>query len=232
MPRTTTQSTNGRNGNQPPMLDKDLITDLKDLEARTNDVTTSSSFDRDSQVVKPEVAVEKEVVATPVAPTPKKSKKNLILAGLGIGAIVAGGFGYKYWQFASTHQTTDDATVVGHIHQVSSKVAGTVGEVLVNDNQQVKEGDLLVKLDPKDYQNKVQQAVAALQSAQQQANAAQANIGLASQTTTGKTTQAQGDVSTAQASVSTARGCSPRGRSGYSRSRSSRSRSRSWYSRR
>jgi len=205
MPRTTTESTNGRNGNQPPILDKDLITDLKDLEARTNDVTTSSSFERDSQVVKPEVAVEKEVVATPVAPTPKKSKKNLILAGLGIGAIVAGGFGYKYWQFASTHQTTDDATVVGHIHQVSSKVAGTVGEVLVNDNQQVKEGDLLVKLDPKDYQNKVQQAVAALQSAQQQANAAQANIGLASQTTTGKTTQAQGDVSTAQASVSTAR---------------------------
>jgi membrane fusion protein, multidrug efflux system len=147
----------------------------------------------------------------PAAPAPpekvvEKRKKpiGLIFAGLGVGAVVAGIFGYRYWQFISTHQTTDNATVAGHIHQVSSKIGGTVTQVLVNDNQQVQPGQLLVKLDPKDYENKVQQAQAALESARRQANAAQANIALASQTTGGKTAQAQGDVSTAQAAITTA----------------------------
>jgi membrane fusion protein, multidrug efflux system len=135
-----------------------------------------------------------------------KGKKplGLILGLLGVGAIAAGGVGYNYWQYASTHQGTDNAIVAGHINQVSSKIPGTVGEVLVNDNQVVQQGQLLVKLDPRDYQNKVQQAKASLQAAQRQAQAAAANIGLASQTTNAKTAQAQGDVSGAIASISTA----------------------------
>jgi membrane fusion protein, multidrug efflux system len=138
-------------------------------------------------------------------PAPKKKKPiALILAGLGVGAIAASVFGYRYWQFASSHQTTDNATVAGHIHQISSKISGTVTNVLVTDNQQVRPGQLLIKLDPKDYENKVQQAQAALEAARKQASAAQANIELASQTTTGKTSQAQGDVSTAQAGTATA----------------------------
>ncbi|HEY9710633.1 MAG TPA: hypothetical protein V6D48_20655 [Oculatellaceae cyanobacterium] len=55
----------------------------------------------------------------------------------GIAAIVAGNFGYHYWQYASTHEETDDATVSAHIHQVSSRINGTVSEVDVNDNQLV-----------------------------------------------------------------------------------------------
>jgi membrane fusion protein, multidrug efflux system len=148
-------------------------------------------------------------------PATKRNKRlPFILAGLGIGATVAGIFGYRYWEFISTHETTDNAAVYGHIHQISSKVAGTVTEVMVNDNQQVKPGQLLIKLDPKDYENKVQQAQAALESAKRQANAAQANITLASQTTTGKTSQAQGDVSTAQAGISTAQAVVEEARAG------------------
>lgn len=148
-------------------------------------------------------------------PATKRNKRlPLILAGLGIGATVAGIFGYRYWEFISTHETTDNAAVYGHIHQISSKIAGTVTEVMVNDNQQVKPGQLLIKLDPKDYENKVQQAQAALESAKRQANAAQANIALASQTTTGKTSQAQGDVSTAQAGISTAQAVVEEARAG------------------
>ncbi|PAX52522.1 secretion protein HlyD [Brunnivagina elsteri CCALA 953] len=135
-----------------------------------------------------------------------KGKKplGLILGLLGVGAVVVGGIGHNYWQYASTHQDTDNAIVVGHINQVSSKIPGTVSEVLVNDNQVVQKGELLVKLDTRDYQNKVQQAQASLQAAQRQAQAAEANIGLASQTTNAKTAQAQGDVSGAIASISTA----------------------------
>jgi membrane fusion protein, multidrug efflux system len=146
--------------------------------------------------------------------TKGRKRLPLILAGLGIGATVAGIFGYRYWEFISTHETTDNAAVYGHIHQVSSKIGGTVTQVLVNDNQQVQPGQVLVKLDPKDYDNKVQQAQAALESARRQANAAQANIALASQTTTGKTSQAQGDVSTAQAGISTAQAVVQEARAG------------------
>jgi membrane fusion protein (multidrug efflux system) len=141
----------------------------------------------------------------PEKPEPKRIKPiAFVLAGLGLGAVVAGIFGYRYWQYASTHQSTDNATVVGHIHPVSSKIAGTVTYVLVGDNQEVQAGQLLIKLDPKDYENKVQQAQAALESSKQTAKAAQANIDLASQTTSGKTTQAQGNINTAQAAIANA----------------------------
>lgn len=149
--------------------------------------------------------VETELQAPLPAETPKKkSKKPLIFAALGLGAIVAGNFGYHYWQYSSIHQETENATVAGHIYQISSRLNGTVGEVMVQDNQQVKPGQLLIKLDPRDYQVKVQQAQAALENARRQAEAAQANISLASQTSQGKTAQAQGDIGSANAAISTA----------------------------
>jgi len=146
-------------------------------------------------------------IQPPLAPSDKpkkKAPKALILAALGIGAIAAGSFGYHYWQYSSIHEETENATVAGHIHQVSSRVNGTVGEVLVQDNQQVKPGQLLIKLDPRDYQVKLQQSQAALENARRQAEAAEANIALVSQTSQGKTAQAQGDISTANAGISTA----------------------------
>ncbi|MEH1841786.1 MAG: HlyD family secretion protein [Nostoc sp.] len=185
---------NGRNGHKTPVLEKQLIPDSETLET----VTTKTSTTAEAPVVTPEIEKEK------VVPPKRKRPNGLILAALGVGAIAASGFGYHYWQYASTHQETDNATVVGNIHQVSSRIAGTVSEVLVNDNQLVQPGQLLAKLDPRDYQSQVQQAQAALENARGQAQAAQANIALSSQTTTGKTTQAQGDVSSAVAAISTA----------------------------
>jgi membrane fusion protein (multidrug efflux system) len=83
-------------------------------------------------------------------------------------------------------------------------VNGTVTNVLVDDNQQVKTGQLLVKLDPRDYQNRVQQAEAAINTASRQAQAARSNINLASGNAAASTTQAQGEVESAQAAISTA----------------------------
>jgi len=154
--------------------------------------------------VKTGAETELQAPLSPAETPKKKAPKALILAALGIGAIAAGRFGYRYWQYASIHQETENATVAGHIHQISSRVNGTVAEVLVQDNQQVKPGQLLIELDPRDYQVKVQQAQAALENARRQAEAAEANISLASQTSQGKTAQAQGDIGSANAAISTA----------------------------
>ncbi len=153
----------------------------------------------------PEVSHDREQVQ-PTEPSPKKkNRKPLIFAVAGIAAIVAGNFGYHYWEHASTHEETDNATVSGHIHQVNSRINGTVSDIAVNDNQLVQQGQLLVKLDPRDLEVKAQQAQASLAAAQRQANAAQSNIVLASETTEAKTAQAQGDVTAAAANIDSAK---------------------------
>ncbi len=135
----------------------------------------------------------------------RKIPKGFVWAAVAIGAIAAGIFGYRWWHYASTHETTDDAYIAGHVHPISSRIPGTVTDVEVNDNQEVKKGELLVKLDPSDLQVEVEKDRAALLTAQSQAKSAKANIGLASDTTLAKSAQAQGDISDATANISTAK---------------------------
>ena len=68
--------------------------------------------------------------------------------------------GTIYYISASHHATTDDAYTTGHIHNISSRVPGTVMAVLVDDNEFVRQGQVLVRLDPRDYQVKVDEAQA------------------------------------------------------------------------
>jgi membrane fusion protein, multidrug efflux system len=86
-------------------------------------------------------------------PPPKKRKApiKLLLIG-GVILLIILFFGYRYWQHASTHEDTDDAYTTGNTHQISPRVTGTVEEVLVDDNWHVHAGQLLVKLDPRDYE--------------------------------------------------------------------------------
>ena len=55
-------------------------------------------------------------------------------------------FGVRYWLYARSHESTDDAFIDGHIIQVSPKASGYVSKIYVTDNQQVKEGDLIAEL--------------------------------------------------------------------------------------
>jgi len=65
-----------------------------------------------------------------------------------------------YLIHASYHETTDDAYTTGNVHNISSRVAGTVIEVTVDDNQFVKKGQVLAQLDPRDFQVQVDKAQA------------------------------------------------------------------------
>ena len=93
----------------------------------------------------------------------KKSKKPfqwtpLKIVLLAVIAVVLIVVGTIYFINASNHETTDDAYTTGRLHYISSRVAGTVIGVPVDDNQFVKQGQVLVKLDPRDYQVKVDEA--------------------------------------------------------------------------
>ncbi len=74
-------------------------------------------------------------------------------------------FGYMFWKALSKVESTDDAQIDGQIHPVSSRVAGHVMAVKVEDEMFVKEGDVLVQLDPRDYEVAVEKAKADLNDA-------------------------------------------------------------------
>ena len=89
--------------------------------------------------------------------------------------------------YFSGRVTTDDAQVDAHITAIAPQVPGYAVQVLINDNTPVKEGDLLVQVDPRTYQDEVDQARANLDFAEAQANSAKLQIGLTRQTTTNGT---------------------------------------------
>ena len=91
------------------------------------------------------------------------------------------------WYVLSGRVTTDDAQVDCHITAVAPQVPGYVVKLLINDNTPVKEGDLLVQIDPREYEAEVAQAKANLDFAEAQANSARIQIGLTRETTTNGT---------------------------------------------
>src|ERR1700730_5298087 len=87
----------------------------------------------------------------------------VVIIAIAVAAIPA----YHYYGYIESHVSTDDAYVDGTVALVSSRVAGTVTNVYVEDNWTVKEGQLLLTLDPRDFEVKVAQAEAQLDRARQ-----------------------------------------------------------------
>lgn len=116
----------------------------------------------------------------PVSPSKYLLPKVVLGVLLGTGAIASITYAYRWWQYnqqyAVKFQQTDNAYVTANIYKVTSRVAGIVTEVAVNDNQVVSPKDVLVKLDKGDYQVSLTQAKASLELAKQQAALAQENI--------------------------------------------------------
>ncbi len=86
---------------------------------------------------------------------------------------------YHYYEYIETHVTTDDAYADGTVALVSSRVNGTITNVYVEDNWTVKEGDLLLTLDPRDFDVRVEQAQAQLDRAKQTIDELYSQVGAA-----------------------------------------------------
>jgi membrane fusion protein (multidrug efflux system) len=110
-------------------------------------------------------------------------RRRLALAGIMLVVLAALLYGLYVWYFWRHHLSTDDAYIAAHIAPMSARIPGTVAEVLVDDNQDVKADQVLVRLDPRDYEVAVAQARAAVASAKGDLENATANVPLTDETT-------------------------------------------------
>ncbi len=119
--------------------------------------------------------------------------------------LVAAVVGLRYWLYARSHESTDDAFIDARITPISPKVSGYIVKVYVAANQQVKKGDLLVEIDPRDYQAKLDQANAALASGEARLKEAQTGVELTRVNSRANVQQASGTVQQARAGVAASR---------------------------
>jgi membrane fusion protein, multidrug efflux system len=142
----------------------------------------------------PEVSLPQPQVALPEVPVGRAGgrRKLRLIAALAMAAVLIAG-GVLWWLGARQWETTDDAFIDAHMVLIAPQVGGRVAQVLVGDNERVATGQLLVALDPAEYQAKLEQAAAnraaavgSLAQAKAQRNAliankeqAQAEVGVA-----------------------------------------------------
>jgi membrane fusion protein (multidrug efflux system) len=111
--------------------------------------------------------------AAPAGPSAPNRKVLVVAALVAIAALAAGG---RMWYRSHYFVETENAYVAGHVHPVSARIAGVVTKVLIDDNQIVKEGDVIAELDPFDQHVKVEQIQAQIASAEQQVTQSDAQI--------------------------------------------------------
>ena len=138
-----------------------------------------------------ESAAETEIEA------PQSRRRGILVAAVVVVALVALGI----WWHSTFSEDTDDAQVNGHLIQVSSRIAGQVVKVDVEENQVVKAGDAIAELDPSDYQVAVENAEAALASAKANAAAARVNVPIVTINTGSNLRSADADVLGTRAGV-------------------------------
>jgi len=120
-------------------------------------------------------------------------------------AIGGGLVGIWYYLYAEAHEWTDDAFVAGHIVPVSSRVPGRVIKIHFKDNQSVAKDALLVEIDPRDFEVRLAQARAGLESAKLQEKTARLSLALAKTVTAASIAQARGGVGQATAGLEMAK---------------------------
>jgi membrane fusion protein (multidrug efflux system) len=122
-----------------------------------------------------------------------------------IGAIVLLVAGFFLWRYLGSYESTDDAQVDGHLNSVSARVSGHVAKLLVDDNQNVQAGQLLVQIDPTDYQVAVDHAKADYEDALAAARAAEVNVPLTSVNTDSQISTTDAGILNSEAGIAAAR---------------------------
>lgn len=136
------------------------------------------------------------------AMAPRKRRRALLIVGI-IGVLLAVG-GVLFYRYAQTYESTDDAQVDAHLNGVSSRIQGTVIAVNADENQFVSEGQVLAKIDPRDYQVAAAQAQAQLSQSQADIAAEHPNVPITETTSETNISAAQAQVDTQLAALASA----------------------------
>ncbi|WP_460193243.1 HlyD family secretion protein [Thermosynechococcus sp. FA-CM-4201] len=131
-----------------------------------------------------------------------RSKRKVVGFVIGAIAMVFGSMiGWRWWQFQSTHVSTENAQIAGHISPISAKISAKVERVLVNEGDQVQAGQPLVILEDQDLTLRQQQAEAALVSAQAQLESASHTVSITSESNPLEIQQAEANVAASESAV-------------------------------
>ncbi len=110
-----------------------------------------------------ETTLARNPAASAARPATRRHLKRLGLAAIGLlVAVGASWYGHEWWTVGRYQESTDDAYVGGDVTVIAPKVSGLIAAVMVADNQAVHAGDLLAKLDDRDYRAALDKATAAV----------------------------------------------------------------------
>jgi membrane fusion protein, multidrug efflux system len=129
----------------------------------------------------------------------RKARKRMLFGAIALVLIVLSVLVYRR---LAAWESTDDAEIDGYIYPVSSRVSGYVTRVMVDDNQFVKAGTVLARLDPEDYEVAVANARAALANDKASAAALSTGIPITTINTSSQLSSAQADIENAKAGLS------------------------------
>ena len=124
---------------------------------------------------------------------PSKPKGRIALLALVL--LICAAAAVYYFRFVVPFESTDNAFIEGYVIPMASQVPGRVAELLVKDNQAVTQGEVLLKIDPRDYAASLAQARADLAAADSRLEQAKAQVAASK----AKVAQAQASVAAAQA---------------------------------
>jgi len=133
---------------------------------------------------------------------PNPTVRLLLIVVAVIVLLVAIVYGVRFLAYATTHETTDDATIDADEIQITSKISERVDHIFADTNQRVRKGELLVQLDDRDERDRYNQARAAFDAQRAQARAAQENVNLTRDTQQAQNLENSGGIQQAQASIS------------------------------
>ena len=125
-------------------------------------------------------------------------KRRFVIGAAVVVALVGIGYGVHAWLYSLAHVTTDDAYVEGSVTILSAKIPGYVVDLLIDDNRPVKGGDLLLRIDPRDYVAKRDQTRAAVAVAAASFQAARSDAQLARETTRAQADEARASLESAR----------------------------------
>jgi membrane fusion protein (multidrug efflux system) len=168
------------------------------MEDRTEIVEDVSSASAD-RAAEPALPTGPE---NPSKPEARKSPLGLIVFLLVLAAAATGAV--LWWIHSDTYESTDDAQVDAHLSAISSRVAGTVTAVYVEENQFVKVGQPIADLDPRDYQNALDQKQSQMLEAEAQVRAANPNVPITETSNRTTVSTSEADLASAEAGVSAA----------------------------